>query len=120
MHHFTWSHDSGFTGHEVEHILLQYGIPAYRRQIVGELGLSVPDKQAVWAEHILRCAGVPLTSPLLAPQKRNTGTMPRPWGVPSRRRDWLGRLLDAMDNLLCFGANRRSAAKFVRERRRIF
>lgn len=124
MHHFTWSSTSGFTGAEVEYILRGYGIKCTRRDVLtpGELGLSVSDKQAVWAEHILSRI-VPLTSPMLDPRNedyawRANGAMPTPWGAPVRAGDFVGLIVDWIDNLLCFGRNRRNAARWVRGRAR--
>lgn len=116
MHTFTW-HPDGRTGAQVEYILREYGIPCRGRKLQSGAGLAVPDAQAKWAEHILLAAGVAITSPLLTSGKR-ADAMPTPWGVPSKRVDLTGRIVDWADNLLLGGANRRSARQFVRSRSR--
>lgn len=122
MHHFTWSTDSDFTGAEVEYMLREYGIRCTSREIVGQMGLSVSDRQAVWAEHLLCKFGVPLTCQLLdqrnrAYAERSGGTMPTPWGVTVGPGDFVGRCVDAIDGL--FGhAHQRSTQRTVRQRAR--
>lgn len=119
-HHFTWPHGAGFIGADVEYILRQYGIKCHSREMNNQLGLSVSDAQANWAETILCDAGVPLTSPLLDPQNavraaRRGYTMPVPWGVTVGAGDAVGRLVDWIDRLMGGMASRRASA-FVRSR----
>ena len=124
MHHFTWSPDSDFTGAEVEYMLRMYGIRCTSREILGQMGLSVPDQQAVWAEHLLCKFGVPLTCQLLDQRnrtyaERSGGAMPykRPGSKMSKAGDFVGRCVDAIDAL--FGhAHQRSTQRDVRQRAR--
>lgn len=116
MHTFTW-HPDGRTGAQIEYILREYGIPCRGRKLQSGDGLAVPDAQAKWAEYILLSAGVALTSPLLT-DGRMPVNMPRPWGVASKRVDFVGRVVDWLDTLMAGGANRRAARQFVRSRAR--
>jgi hypothetical protein len=87
MHRFTFRADGGFVGIEVEHLLRQYGIRVWGREMddPDERALLVKQSQAVWAEYILCRAGVPLTCALLDPrnrvyqQRHAPRSMPIPW-----------------------------------------
>src|SRR5262245_45501006 len=101
-HHFTWPLGMGRSGAEIEYLLRCYGIRATCREMGHQMGLSVRDSQAVWAEHILCKAGVPLTSPLLDPRnaiyaQHSGATMPTPWGATVGPGDMVGRLVDVID-----------------------
>lgn len=69
LHAFTFRRGGGFTGREVERLLLDKEIRIFERTRLpsGELGFSVRSDQAEWAEYLLcrgRCA---LTCALLDP-----------------------------------------------------
>jgi hypothetical protein len=69
LHTFTFARGGGFSGREVERLLLDKGIAVFERTRLpgGDLGFSVRADQAEWAEYLLCRAGVPLTCPLLDP-----------------------------------------------------
>lgn len=69
LHAFTFARGGGFSGREVEQLLLEKGIRVFERTRLpdGDLGFSVRAAQAEWAEYLLCRAGVPLTCPLLDP-----------------------------------------------------
>ena len=99
----TWERGQGFSGADVERLLRKYGVRVYARQYAesagDEFGVTVTKGQARWAEHILRRAGVPLTSPLIDESNRNVQAgrgMPREWrkGEPQKPVGLAGRLLD--------------------------
>lgn len=109
MHRFSYSRQGDFTGIDVEHLLRQYGIRVWGREVTDdeEIAFLVKRKQAVWAEYLLCRAGVPLTSPLLDPrnaqyrQRHASNSMPTPWtergigphSLVDHLVDWLDRLL---------------------------
>lgn len=108
MHRFTFRADGGFAGIEVEHLLRQYGIRVWGREMddPDERALLVKQSQAVWAEYILCRAGVPLTCALLDPrnavyqQRHAPNAMPIPWtergigpiSIIDHVVDWIDRL----------------------------
>lgn len=109
MHRFTWPQSSDFTGIEVESILQRYGIPCWGRQVSlnpgDDYGLLVKASQAVWAEHLLCKAGVPLSSQLLDPRnaayaERAGGTMPPAWGVPAKPKGLVGPIVAGLAGAL--------------------
>ena len=69
LHAFTFARGGGFSGREVERLLLDKGIRVFERTRLpgGDLGFSVRANQAEWAEYLLCRAGVPLTCELLDP-----------------------------------------------------
>lgn len=98
-HTFTWHKDGDYTGGDVEMLLRGYGIACYARQYAlggMDYGVTVPKKQAVWAEYILCRAGVALTSKPLR-SRHTTGAMPTRWSKRKRRTvglsGWLVNLL---------------------------
>jgi hypothetical protein len=106
MHRFSFSRRTGFTGSDVEHLLRQYGVRVWEREMDDpeELALHVKRTQAVWAEYLLCRAGVPLTCKLLDPRNAQWAaqheTLPTPWTekgvgphtVIDHLVDWLDRL----------------------------
>lgn len=110
MHRFTFRRRHGFTGSEVEHLLRQYGVRVWGREMddPDELALMVKQSQAEWAEYVLCRARVPLTCALLDPRNADyaaqaPGTLPKPWTEQGIRAhtlidhlvDWLDRLVGA-------------------------
>ena len=69
LHAFTFARGGGFSGREVERLLLDKGIRVFERTRLpdGNLRFSVRADQAEWAEYLLCRAGVPLTCDLLDP-----------------------------------------------------
>ncbi len=111
MHRFSFSKNAGFSGSDVEHLLRQYGVRVWGREMddPAELALLVKQRQAIWAEYVLCRAGVPLTCKLLDPRNagysatKPAGSMPTPWtetGIGAHTLidhlvDWLDRWLGA-------------------------
>lgn len=123
-HTFTWETDTR-AGLQIEQTIAQYGIPCRARKMQTSDALDVPNAQAVYAEYILCCAGVALTSPLLEPRNlewatARGGSMPPPRGdgLSSKRIDTMGRIVRWADTLLSGSANKRAAGEFVRSRAR--
>jgi hypothetical protein len=103
LHRFTFSTQTGWLFYRAEVLLRQYGVPVYGREIVSknEQGFSVRPKQAVWAEHVLCKAGVPLTCVLLDGRNQHYGyVMPRAWKSGIRATTTIGKILDFMDWIL--------------------
>lgn len=108
MHRFTFAADGSFRGVEVEHLLRQYGVRIWGREMLDEeeRAFLVKRSQAVWAEYILCRAGVPLTCELLDARNASyhlrhpENSMPDPWdangigphSLVDHVVDWLNRL----------------------------
>jgi hypothetical protein len=103
----TWERGQGWSGADVETILLNRGVRVYNRQYPkgekGEYGLTVTKKQGRHAEYICRRAGVPLTNPLIDKSNRNVqparlgaAWKDKPGGKRIRSVGLAGRLLDWM------------------------
>ena len=116
----TWQNDGGsWSGDAVETLLVERGVYVYARQYSkkegNDYGITVRTKQAKWAEHIMRKAGIPLTSGNI--DKSNAavqpGKVPTPWGAPVDRQGVAGRVLTALN-----GEPRRSERKRSRRKRR--
>ena len=79
----TWERGQGFSGADVERLLLSRGVRVYAREYpqgdAGEYGCRVRKEQGRHAEYICRRAGVPLTNPLI--DKSNRNIMPGPLGA---------------------------------------
>lgn len=79
----TWASGGGFYGARVEGILRKYGVRVYARQYAfskdEDLGVTVRQQQAVFADWLLRRAGVPVTSTALT--NATEGEMPLAWGT---------------------------------------
>ncbi|MGE5603650.1 MAG: hypothetical protein ACM30E_11400 [Nitrososphaerales archaeon] len=57
---------AGWTGGDVERLLQHYAIPVWGRRVTGQhYVLSVPRRQANWAEYLILRRGMPLEGPLL-------------------------------------------------------
>lgn len=96
--------DSGWTGADVESLLLHYGIIAWGRRVTGQnFVLSVKERQANWAEYLILRRGIPLDSPLFNPdnaqytKKYAPGDRPPAWadrgsavsGTVDKLSEWL-------------------------------
>ena len=104
----TWERGCGFSGADVERLLLGRGVRVYAREYPqgdnGEYGCRVRTAQGRHAEYICRRAGVPLTNPLIDKSNRNVkpGPLGAAWadknprarvravGVFGRLLEWLG------------------------------
>ncbi len=81
------------TGQQVEDVLKRYKIAVFGRRITSTHAiLSVPNKQARWAEYVMLRAGIVPDGPLIdarnAPWagRHAPGQAPRPWGGRKDRR----------------------------------
>lgn len=104
----TWQRGLGWSGADVERLLLSRGVRVYARDYPkgdeGEYGCRVRKEQGRHAEYICRRAGVPLTNPLIDKSNRNVkpGPLGPAWkdknprarvrgvGFAGRLLDWLG------------------------------
>lgn len=97
LHQFTFKRGHGFAGRDVERLLTAQGIRVFERVRLGrdELGFSVRQEHALWAEYILCREGVPLSSELL--DEKNERLL---YGDDAGARSWLERLLEALAKLV--------------------
>ena len=101
---FNLRRESGFTGGDAERLLNHYAIPIWGRRVTGDhYILSVPIRQANWAEYLILRRGMVLDGRLFNPdnqryaQKYAPGDQPPAWADRGRERrtvvDRLGDLL---------------------------
>ncbi len=114
MHQFLWIWDHR-AGMDAEHLVEKYGVRVSGRVVPqksgDEVGFSVPDHQAAWAEYILLRAGYALTVPLLNPanarllEKAQASGASRPTGGSERvkRHGLTDRLFHGIDAFLGIG-----------------
>jgi hypothetical protein len=93
----TWKAGEGFSGGDGERLLKRYHVTVYNRQVSekgSDYGITVKEKQKVWAEYLLLRSGFPLTSEI---DRKNIGTLPGPMPRPfqkkgSKPRDLFGKV----------------------------
>jgi len=119
MHQFLWIWDHR-AGMDAEHLVEKYGVRVSNRVIPNragdEIGFSVPDHQAQWAEYLLLRAGYALTVPLINPAnakllaKAQTHGASRPTGGSERvkRHGLTDRIFHAFDAILGIGQSGRN------------
>ena len=119
MHQFLWIWDHR-AGMDAEHLVEKYGVRVSHRVVPqrtgDQVGFSVPDHQAHWAEYLLLRGGYALTVPLLNPanarllaKAQSTGPS-RPTGGSQnvRRHGLTDRFFHAFDALLGIGQSGRN------------
>ena len=119
MHQFLWIWDHR-AGMDAEHLVEKYGVSVSHRVVPqksgDQVGFSVPDHQAHWAEYLLLRAGYALTVPLLNPanarllaKAQSTGPS-RPTGGSEkvRRHGLTDRIFHGIDALLGIGQGGRN------------
>ena len=119
MHQFLWIWDHR-AGMDAEHLVEKYGVRVSGRVVPqragDEVGFSVPDHQAQWAEYLLLRGGYALTVPLLNPanarllaKAQSTGAS-RPTGGSERvkRYGFTDRFFHTFDALLGIGQSGRN------------
>jgi hypothetical protein len=84
--------ETGWTGGDAERLLNHYAVPVWGRRVTGDhYILSVPTRQANWAEYLILRRGMILDGPLFNPdnqryaQKYAPGDQPPAWA--DRRRE---------------------------------
>ena len=76
--------NAGWSGSAVERLLACYGVKLWDRGLAGDnLYFCVKRRQVKWAEYILLCAGVPVTSKLHI-TRSGQGSMPVAWTARGR------------------------------------
>ena len=110
MHQFLWIWDHR-AGMDAEHLVEKYGVRVSHRVVPqragDEVGFSVPDGQAQWAEYLLLRAGYALTVPLFNPAnarllaKAQANGPSRPIGGSQnvRRHGLTDRIFHAIDEI---------------------
>ena len=96
--------DSGWAGGDVERLLNHYAIPIWGRRVTGQhFILSVPSRQANWAEYLILRRGMTLDGRLFNPdnaryaKKYAPGDQPPAWADRGREpRDVVDRLSDLL------------------------
>ncbi len=119
MHQFLWIWDHR-AGMDAEHLVEKYGVRVSGRVIPqksgDEVGFSVPDHQAAWAEYILLRGGYALTVPLLNPanarllEKAQAHGASRPTGGSERvkRHGLTDRIFHGIDAIIGIGQSGRN------------
>lgn len=119
MHQFLWIWDHR-AGMDAEHLVEKYGVRVSGRVVPqrsgDEVGFSVPDHQAAWAEYILLRGGYALTVPLLNPAnarllaKAQANGASRPTGGSEtvRRHGLTDRFFHAFDAIIGIGQGGRN------------
>lgn len=119
MHQFLWIWDHR-AGMDAEHLVEKYGVRVSNRVIPqkagDEIGFSVPDHQAQWAEYILLRGGYALTVPLINPanarllEKAQASGASRPTGGSERvkRHGITDRIFHGIDAFLGIGQSGRN------------
>ena len=119
MHQFLWIWDHR-AGMDAEHLVEKYGVSVNHRVVPqrtgDQVGFSVPDHQAHWAEYILLRGGYALTVPLINPanarllaKAQATGAS-RPTGGSERvkRHGLTDRIFHGIDAFLGIGQSGRN------------
>jgi len=96
--------DEGWTGGDVERLLNPYAIPIWCRRVTGQhFILSVPRRQANWAEYLILRRGMPLEGALFNPDNQRyamkyaPGDQPPAWADRDRaQRGFFERLNDLL------------------------
>lgn len=98
--------DAGWTGGDAERLLNHYAIPIWGRRLTGRhFILSVPRRQANWAEYLLLRRGMSLEGDLFNPdnqryaQKYAPGDQPPAWADRGRETPDAQRSRDVIDRL---------------------
>ena len=119
MHQFLWIWDHR-AGMDAEHLVEKYGVRVSNRVIPNksgdEVGFSVPDHQAAWAEYILLRGGYALTVPLINPanarllEKAQASGASRPTGGSEkvRRHGLTDRIFHGIDAIIGIGQGGRN------------
>ena len=119
MHQFLWIWDHR-AGMDAEHLVEKYGVRVSGRVIPqksgDEIGFSVPDHQAAWAEYILLRGGYALTVPLINPanakllEKAQSTGASRPTGGSEkvRRHGITDRIFHGIDAIIGIGQSGRN------------
>lgn len=119
MHQFLWIWDHR-AGMDAEHLVEKYGVRVSNRVIPqkagDEIGFSVPDHQAQWAEYILLRGGYALTVPLINPanarllEKAQASGASRPTGGSEkvRRHGLTDRIFHGIDAIIGIGQGGRN------------
>lgn len=119
MHQFLWIWDHR-AGMDAEHLVEKYGVRVSNRVIPqksgDEVGFSVPDHQAAWAEYILLRGGYALTVPLINPanarllEKAQASGASRPTGGSEkvRRHGLTDRIFHGIDAIIGIGQGGRN------------
>jgi len=119
MHQFLWIWDHR-AGMDAEHLVEKYGVRVSNRVIPNkagdEIGFSVPDHQAAWAEYILLRGGYALTVPLINPanakllEKAQSTGASRPTGGSEkvRRHGITDRIFHGIDAIIGIGQSGRN------------
>ncbi len=90
-HHFLVPMDAGWSGREIEQLLRSQGVQTWGLMVIdGLLFLSVRERQARWAQHILLMEGIPIAKGALRgmAKSRSMGGVRE----PARAVNWLDRL----------------------------
>ena len=119
MHQFLWTWDHR-AGMDAEHLVEKYGVRVSNRVVPrktgDQVGFSVPDHQAHWAEYLLLRGGYALTVPLLNPanarllEKAQASGASRPTGGSEsvKRHGLTDRIFHGVDALLGIGQTGRN------------
>ena len=119
MHQFLWIWDHR-AGMDAEHLVEKYGVRVSNRVIPNkagdEIGFSVPDHQAQWAEYLLLRGGYALTVPLINPAnarllaKAQASGASRPTGGSERvkRHGITDRIFHGIDAIIGIGQGGRN------------
>ena len=79
---------SVFLGKDVEKMLRDRGVAVFGRRVTSRYGiLSVPAKQADWAEYILQRGGVPLAGQAINPRNATWAARHKPGHLPPAWKD---------------------------------
>lgn len=96
--------DRGWTGGDVERLLNHYAVPIWCRRVTGQhFILSVPKRQANWAEYLILRRGMPLEGTLFNPDNQRyamkyaPGDQPPAWADRDSARSGL---VDRLSDLL--------------------
>ena len=97
-----WIHrHAGWSGVEVESLLMRHGVRIWGRGFVGEqIYFRVKKRQARWAEYLLLRRGVPVTSGPFDPRNADYAERYAPGSEPPNRRTRSNSIDDWLDGIL--------------------
>ncbi len=78
---------TGWSGDQIQDLLAHYGVRVWGRGFTTkDYFFSVKERQARWAEYVLLCQGIPVTSRLYDPRNREYAERYAPGDEPSEPR----------------------------------
>jgi len=98
---------SGWSGREIGCMLREHGVRYWGLMIVNRtLMLTVRNQQALWADHLIQSAGIPLLNPISSAQATRIGRAHGTSAGRGPRPNGRGGLLEALDGLVDSVADR--------------